>query len=136
MLRGSFGFFLMLGCLITVIAGPVIVMVVRALVLEHRGAKRKAGLMATGVAAQARVLRLAHGSVAATGPAGSQPIRIDLEIMLPTPPHGARPVHVVIDDWVPRYAVGGVQPGAVLLVRVDPQDPNHVAIDFAGMGYG
>jgi hypothetical protein len=134
---GPNGWVVVLGmtCLITVIVGPVLVMIVRGLVLERRGNEQRARLMATGIPAYARVVRLGPGRSEAAGNAGTMPLRVEVEITLPGA--GGQPaLHAaVIDQWIPRYAVASVQPGATLMVRVDRENPSIVAIDFASMGF-
>lgn len=53
-------------------------------------------------------------------------VRFDLEVRRP----GAPPYLVRHRETVPRLIVGGVFPGSVLAVRVDPADPARLTIDW------
>jgi hypothetical protein len=54
-------------------------------------------------------------------------VGIDLMVQLP----GQAPYNVSIEQGVPRIVLGGVLPGSIVVVRVDPADPANVAIDFS-----
>jgi hypothetical protein len=53
-------------------------------------------------------------------------VAFDLQVQLP----GQAPYNVSMEQAVPRMLFGGVLPGSVLDVAVDPANPQEVAIDF------
>jgi hypothetical protein len=40
-----------------------------------------------------------------------------------------------VQAFIPVYAMGRIQPGALVPVRFDPMNPARVAMDLRGMGF-
>jgi hypothetical protein len=83
-----------------------------------------ANAAANGVDATATVAALRPG----TGMVNYQPIvELDLTVIAP----GNPPYPLTVKQVVPQVQLAAVQPGATLKVKVDPNDPSAVWIDFA-----
>jgi hypothetical protein len=116
------------------LAAAIIPMVLVFRWLGKMGAKNQA-LMNNGVAAQARVVQM--------GPTGltindAPQMNVVLEVHPPPQPGyrgAAAPFMATVQALVPIYAMGRVQPGAMLPVKFDPMNPMNVAIDFRSMGF-
>jgi hypothetical protein len=92
-----------------------------------RGAKRARNeLTSTGIPGEATIL-----SIRETGISFRSGLEVlvgfELEVRVP----GRSPYNVALEQGVPRLLLGGVLPGSVVSVRVDPAGPNEVAIDFS-----
>src|SRR5215210_1263208 len=61
---------------------------------------------------------------------GNPRVRLELEVEVP----GRSPYRVSRSVTVPRLAVGAVTAGGSLPVRVDPQDPESLAVDWTRAG--
>lgn len=92
-------------------------------------------LLANGAPGQARILQL--------GPTGltvndAPEMNLVLEVHpSPSPTYrgGSPPFMVNTKAFVPIYAMARVQPGAMVPVRFNPQNPSQLAIDFRSMGF-
>jgi hypothetical protein len=95
---------------------------------EMMAQQTKAANAATsGVEATAVVAAVRQG----TGMVNFQPIiELDLTVM----PEGLPPYPVTVKQVVPQVQLAQVQAGANLHVKVDPNDPSAVWIDFARVG--
>jgi sRNA-binding protein len=81
----------------------------------------------SGVDATATVAAVRQG----TGMVNFQPIiELDLTVM----PEGLPPYPVTVKQVVPQVQLAQVQPGANLQVKVDPNNPSAVWIDFTRVG--
>jgi hypothetical protein len=85
------------------------------------GDKRR--ILASGTDATARILAIRDG---ATGNTFSALVGLTLEVH---PPRG-QPYETQTGESVSRAAIGIVVPGHVLKIKVDPDDPNQVAVDW------
>jgi hypothetical protein len=100
---------------------------------KMRGANQQ--VLMTGIPAQARVIQM--------GPTGltvndAPQLNVVLEVHPPPAPGyraPAMPFMASIQAFVPIYAMGRIQPGAMVPVRFDSMNPQNVAIDFRGMGF-
>jgi hypothetical protein len=100
---------------------------------KMRGANQQ--VLMNGIPAQARVTQM--------GPTGltvndAPQLNVVLEVYPPQSPGyraPAAPFVAAIQAFVPIYAMGRIQPGAMVPVRFDPMNPQNVAIDFRGMGF-
>ncbi len=91
------------------------------------GAARERRILQTGRAARATVVSLGENSAGGVVTVNDQPyLNLVLEVR-----DGVRPPYTVSMDLViPRVAVPQFQPGAVIAVKVDPNDPAAVVIDW------
>jgi hypothetical protein len=92
-----------------------------------RGAKRsRDDLTRTGIPGEGTIL-----SIRETGISFRSGLEVlvgfELEVRLP----GRAPYNVALEQGVPRLLLGGVLPGSIVTLRVDPADPDDVAIDFS-----
>jgi hypothetical protein len=96
----------------------------RGMMSEHLETTR---LQQDGVPASARVLRIAD-----TGASVNEHPVCELEVEVTRP--GTPPYTATLRQMVPRLQAPGLQPGAVVAVRVDQNDPQVLALDWQGMG--
>ena len=98
-------------------------------------------LLQTGVPGQATVMQMgAAGMTVSQGARRSVQMNLVLQVQLAHNPSDYRqgppaPYQVQTALMVPEIAMPRLQPGSTVPVRVDPQNPQQVAIDFQGMGY-
>jgi hypothetical protein len=91
---------------------------------QAKGARH--ALTRTGVRGQATVLGMRDTGISFRS--GTEIlVAFDLQVQLP----GGTPYNVSMEQAVPRMLFGGVLPGSVLAVAVDPADPQEVAVDFS-----
>jgi hypothetical protein len=99
---------------------------------------QKQQLLATGQPAQARVIQMGHTGTTIND---SPMVQLMLEVH-PQPvqgPQGYRgappPFQTQAQILVPMLALPRVQPGAMIPVRYNPQNPQELTIDFRAMGF-
>lgn len=107
------------------ILGFVGYMVYVKLIKPSQNSKR---ILQTGMPGKAKVLSLAETGMTVNN---APQILLTLEV---TPDHTRRPYQVQTKQIVSIVHIPQFQPGAKLLVRIDPNDPNQVAI--AGVDTG
>jgi hypothetical protein len=83
-------------------------------------------LLQTGKSARAKVLSLGE-SGAGIVTVNDQPL---LSLTLEVSDGYGTPYQVAIETIVPRYAIPQVQPGSIIAVRVDPLNPQNIAIEW------
>ena len=126
---------MMTGLIITAISliftfavlGFVFYMVYVKLIKPSQNAKR---ILQTGLPGKAKVLSLAETGVTVNN---APQVLLNLEV---TPDHTRRPYQVQTKQIISMIHIPQFQPGARLLVRVDPNDPNQVAIAGVDAGAG
>ena len=126
---------MMTGLIITAISliftfavlGFVFYMVYVKLIKPSQNAKR---ILQTGLPGKAKVLSLAETGVTVNN---APQVLLNLEV---TPDHTRRPYQVQTKQVISMVHIPQFQPGARLLVRVDPNDPNQVAIAGVDAGAG
>lgn len=91
--------------------------------LAHRATRYKKDVLRTGTDATAVVTFLADGKRANEF---QQLVYLELEV---TPP-GQAPYHVKTGEYLNAASAGSVAPGKDLWVKVDPEDPQRVAVDW------
>ncbi|MBL8685461.1 MAG: hypothetical protein JNK05_40170 [Myxococcales bacterium] len=90
-----------------------------------KGAAQKQALLQTGVPAQVTVMAMQDTGTRIND---NPMIQLTLNVEIP-----GRPVYqVVVQEIVPMLALGMLQPGRPLGARVDPNNPQSVAIDWSG----
>jgi hypothetical protein len=110
LLMGSI--FLVVGLVITAVG-----------VFMVRGARAKAALLATGLAGTGRIVSVRQTSVMVN----NQPL-IAIGLQVEVPGRVAYPVE--LKEIIPFIRLPQIQPGGTLAVKVDPQRPERVAIDW------
>jgi hypothetical protein len=115
------------GLLVTGVVFLVITALMLTLGRRLSGAKRSDHPMAqSGVRGEATVLGMRDTGIAFRS--GREVlVGFDLQVRLP----GRAPYNASTEQAVPRMVFGGVLPGSVVQVGVDPADPSNVAIDFS-----
>jgi hypothetical protein len=95
------------------------------------GSPRTRRILRTGRPAQATIQSIGESSTGGTTTVNDQPyLGLTLEVN-----DGSRAPYVVtLDTIIPRTALPQFQPGAVIPVKVDREDPLKVAIDWSGSG--
>src|SRR4051812_25392771 len=91
-------------------------------------------LLAAGIPCAARVLHLEQtGTSVAVMGVQSYELRFQLEVTPPAAAYrgGAGPYQATMVSLVPMLDVPRVQPGSVIAVRVDPQDPRKMVFESA-----
>jgi hypothetical protein len=96
-----------------------------------KGMSDRAKLRAVGVPGQA-IVRSIGESGAGTVTVNDQPL---LSLTLEVNDGYGTPYLVSFETIVPRYAVPQVQPGDTIPIKIDPNDPQRVAVDWGAMGY-
>ena len=91
--------------------------------LAHRATKHKKQVLATGTPAEALVTFLADGGRASEF---RSLVYLELEVHA----DGVEPWEVRTGEYVTAASSGTLEPGAVLRVKVDPADPQRVAVDW------
>jgi hypothetical protein len=94
-----------------------------------KGASDDSTLRQTGRPARAKVLSLGESSDGIVT-INDQPL---LSVVLEVSDGFGSPYQVALETVVPRYAVPQVQPGSVVAVRVDRQNPQRVAIEWGAL---
>lgn len=115
-----------------------IVLVVRSGMKRAALDARNRMLLASGVPAEARVIRMGPPPGVQVGNKSETNLVLFLEVHPGKQPgyrHAAGPFQVEVFAVIPRYAMSSIRPGGTLLVRFDPANPTNVAIDLAAMGY-
>ncbi|HEY7199044.1 MAG TPA: DUF3592 domain-containing protein [Candidatus Dormibacteraeota bacterium] len=97
----------------------------RALHPERHELEDHERLRREGLSGVARVMRATE---AATSPGGDPVLEVELTVEV----EGREPYQVRQRMAVPRRQVDRLQAGRSVPVRVDPQDPDHVAVEWAG----
>jgi hypothetical protein len=113
-----------------VISGAIMIAVAIGLGFLARrlsGAKgARDALVSTGIPAEATVLSIRETGISFRS--GTEVlVGFELEVRMA----GRPPYNAALEQGVPRIMLGGVLPGSVVVVRVDPADPLNVAIDFS-----
>jgi hypothetical protein len=86
-------------------------------------------ILSAGRPAQAMVKQISESSVGGTLTVNDQPyLNLQLEIR----DGNTAPYTVSLDTIIPRSAVPQFQPGALIPVKIDPLDPQKIAIDWSG----
>ncbi len=86
-------------------------------------------ILSTGKQARATVLQIGENSGGGTITINDQPY-LNLRLMVED---GERPPYEVsLNTVIPRAAIPQFQPGAVLPIRIDPQDPMNIVLDQSG----
>lgn len=83
-----------------------------------------AELRATGIAATGTILQLRETGITINEVNAVIGFTVTVEVP------GRTPYTATFEQTVPRLAFGSIAPGAKVALRVDPDDPNEVAIDF------
>lgn len=110
------------GVVFLVVAGGMVLFAQRL-----GGAKRANDqLTQTGVPGEATILGIRE-----TGISFRSGLEVLVGFQLEVRVAGQQPYNVSLEQGVPRIVLGGVLPGSVVSVRVDPADPQQVAIDFS-----
>lgn len=91
-----------------------------------KGMSSGSQLLQTGKPARAKVLSLGESSEGIVT-VNDQPL---LSMVLEVSDGYGTPYQVAVETIVPRYAIPQVQPGSIIAVRVDPQDPQKLAIEW------
>lgn len=92
-------------------------------------------LLAHGVPAQARIVQMGPTGVRING---APQMNLTLEVMPAPEGHrggNAAPFNATARVLVPIFAMPRIQPGAVVPVRFNPQNPTQLAVDFRAMGF-
>jgi hypothetical protein len=92
--------------------------------LAYRATRHKKAVLRSGVDATAVVTFLADGLRANEF---QQLAYLELEV---TPPGGGEPYQVQTGEFLTAASAGSVSPGSDLWVKVDPADPQRVAVDW------
>ena len=123
-----------LGLLITVICvvvfAPAIFLVVSVLRNLGKADATRRRLLQTGVPAQARVLQIQMGGMTVTTGVNRQ-LQLQIAAMVHRP--GTAPYAANFTAMVSELQIPMVQPGSWLAVRVDPSNPNSIAIEAMGV---
>ncbi len=117
--------------LVCIFIGPVLAIVTIVSLMKKLGGDQKEieRILQIGVPAQARVLDLQHtGSSVSFGAHRHLVLMLGLEVH----PQGGAPYHVRCQQTVSELQIPSLQPGAWLQVRVDPANPQKLAIAGAG----
>jgi hypothetical protein len=109
-----------------VLGSLVMTFVIIALVLRY--VRRISGRdLSSGVAAQATIVRMWDtGTTVHAHPVAG----LELDVQ----PAAGAAYRVTTTSLIPRLAIGQLQPGATVPVRIDPQNQQRVALDLAGLG--
>jgi hypothetical protein len=91
------------------------------------GARRERRLARIGLPGHALVHSATDTGVTVNG---NPRVRLDLEVQVP----GRSPYRLTRSVTVPRLAVGAVTPGGSLPVRVDPEQPESLSVDWSRAG--
>lgn len=91
--------------------------------LAHRATKHKKAVLRSGTDATAVVRFLADGHRAN---AFKQLVYLELEVSVP----GREPYLVKTGEYLTAASAGSMTPGRTLRVKVDPADPERVAVDW------
>jgi hypothetical protein len=110
---------------ITLLIGPLLVMVWRELQKQARWTEATRQILASGVSAPAQIRTVGPSKL------GRHVFTIELEVQ---PDTGESPFAATVDTLVPPYASGAIAPGREVRVRFSPAD-RAVAIDLQAMGY-
>jgi hypothetical protein len=89
----------------------------------HKATKHKKQVLRDGLDGTAVVTFLADGQ---RGNEYHQLVYLELEVTLP----GSAPYEVKTGEYLTAASSGSVSPGRELVVRVDPADPQRVAVDW------
>lgn len=119
--------------LVSIFAGPVLALAIVVAVMRSLGGSQKEiqRLLQVGIPAQARVLHLQHtGSSVSFGAHRHLRLQLGLEVH----PQGGAPYPVESLQLVSELQIPALQPGAWLQVKIDPVNPQNLAI--AGFGGG
>lgn len=95
-----------------------------------RGEKERQRLLQSGVQAQARILNVQMGSMTVTTGVNRQ-LQLQLAVEVHRP--GAAPYQAQFATMVSELQIPQVQPGAWMGVRVDPANPQNMAIEALGI---
>jgi hypothetical protein len=96
-----------------------------------KGMSDRAKLRATGVPGHA-IVRSIGESGGGTVTVNDQPL---LSLTLEVNDGYGSPYLVSLETIVPRYAIPQVQPGDTIPIKIDPNDPQRIAVDWGAMGY-
>ena len=99
----------------------LMIFVIRKWVKKAFGPDQK--LLETGVAAQAVILKIWDTGVTLND-------NPQVGMLLEVQPQGQDPFRVEMKSIISRIAIGQIQPGRVVPVRYDPQNPSKVALAF------
>ena len=128
----AFSLFPLIGVIITiVVVGGAMFTVFRVIGGLTRGQAERERLLRTGLPARARVLGVQMGGMTVTvGGLRSLQLQIAAEIHVQgRPPYPAQITSLVSELQIPQ-----VQPGLWMAVRIDPMNPQSMAIEATGVG--
>ena len=111
--------------IIYVIGGVVLSLVIIFFVLRYVRSMSGADLRTTGIAAQARILKLWDtGTTINNHPVAGMVLEVQN-------PNGMT-YEVETKSMIPRLSAGQLQPGATVRVKIDPRNQQRVALDLYG----
>jgi hypothetical protein len=115
-------------CLMMIPVAASIAFFIKPMLSFFGGSPAERRIRATGRPARGKVLRLAENSGGGVVTVNNQPyLNLTLEV-----DDGARAPYVVsFDTVIPRSALPQFQPGAPIRLKVDPDDPQKVVIDWS-----
>lgn len=117
--------------LFCILVGPVLAVVITVVVKRAlAGMNRDVDeLMRSGVPANSRVMKLQHTGTSVSFGADRH---VRLVVSLEVHPNGGAPYHGHCEPLLSELVIPSVQPGSWLQLRVDPQNPQRLAIAGAG----
>jgi hypothetical protein len=127
----SMGIMMSVGGLVVtlLVVGLSIFMFVRVFGGMRRAEAERQRLLREGIQAGARILALQMGGM--TMQVGVQR-HLQLQIQVEVQPPGRPPYPAVMTAMVSELQIPQLQPGALVTVRIDPQNPGNLALEGAG----
>ena len=97
------------------------------------GSRETRRILSTGRSALAMVSQIGESSIGGTTTINDQPY---LNLQLEVRDGNTLPYTVEMDTIIPRSAVPQFQPGAMIPIKIDPNDPQKIAINWSGQAGG
>jgi hypothetical protein len=106
--------------------GGVVLLIVLALIFAKSDERRRKRLLRKGAPANAHVFSVERGRV--TKESGGERF-LQLRLTVEVRPAGGQPYKAEFTDMVSELRLSHVQRGATIAVRIDPADPQSIAIE-------
>ena len=119
--------------IVAVVVVVVVLPIIRMLLKLTKGGAQNRKLLQTGVPAPAKILAIAPTGTTVTVGGHRQPqVALTLEVQ----PSGGQPYQAQLVTLISEFQIPQIQPGTMCQVRVDPSNPNSMALEAVGVSGG
>ena len=119
--------------IVAVVVVLVVLPIIRMVLKLAKGGAQNRKLLQTGVPAPAKILAITPTGTTVTVGGHRQPqVALTLEVQ----PTGGQPYQAQLVTLISEFQIPQIQPGTMCQVRVDPANPNNMALEAVGVSGG